>query len=103
MDLTAPKYSDKARLQATALMDALRDRVVLPADAIKDWRFRDNQHTLWVLESQATEEQFNEDPSFEVTRALVESARSDHWYKFEKKWDCDYGTNDDYDENSYED
>lgn len=92
MNLNAPTYSDSARLLAVSLMDGLRDRCVLPHDALREGRFNSNSHTLWVLESQASEAEFNEDPAFHVFRALVESARSDYWYKYEK----DYGAPDDY-------
>ena len=87
MDINAPKYSTVSKASAFALMKALRDRVILPEDALMGTRFNSDEHTLWVLESQTTESDYKEDPVFAVTRALVESARSDHWYEKEK----DYG------------
>ena len=102
MDINALKYSTVSKASALALMKALRPRVVLPDDALRGVRFNCDNHTLWVLESQTTEEQYKEDPVFEVSRALVESARSDHWYAHEKKWDADYGTSDDCEDASWE-
>jgi hypothetical protein len=72
---------------AVELMHELRDRVVLPLDAEKGTRFNDDNHTLWVLESATKETEFVLDPAFHVGRALVESARSDHWYNHEKQYD----------------
>ena len=101
MDINAPKYSEVSKADAFRLMTLLRDRIVLPNEAEKGFRFKNDQHVLWVLESQATESQFTEDPAFHVTAALVESAKSDHWYNHEKDYDwpelyedCDAGDSD---------
>lgn len=101
MDINAPKYDPSRRAQAIYLMQHLRDRIVLPDEAEKGFRFKNDSHVLWVLESQATEAQFTEDPVFHATAALIESAKSDYWYNHEKDYDwpelyedCDTGGSD---------
>jgi len=106
MDINAPKYIETNRAVAVELMHELRDRVVLPHDAEKGTRFNDDNHTLWVLESETKETEFVLDPAFHVSRALVESARSDHWYSHEKDWGNDedkwYDPSDDgYDDDNF--
>lgn len=90
MNIDAPKYSEVSKADAFRLMDLLRDRITLPVYAIKETRFNNNDHVLWILESQSTETQFTEEPVVHVTAALIEAAKSDHWYKYEKKYDDDY-------------
>lgn len=85
----APKYSDTTKQIVLSLLKVLRDRVVIPNGAIKGIRFSDDSDVLAILQSQCTEEVFVEDPVFEVTRALVEAARTDYWYSFEKGYELD--------------
>jgi hypothetical protein len=65
-------------------MDTIRDCVLLPEDALKGSRFNNDDHVMWVLESQTKEEEFIHDPVFFVCQALVESAKADWWYTYEK-------------------
>lgn len=97
MNINAPKYSEISKTDAFRLMLILRDRVVLPKEALKGTRFNNDEHTLWVLESQSTETQFTAEPVACVTAALIESAKSDHWYEFEKRYNDDYEYYDDED------
>lgn len=91
----AAQYSPEVRSTALEMIQALRGRVVLPEDALKGVRFKDDNRVLKELESAAaTEEIFIEDPAFYIGRALVEAARADYWYAYEKKYDCDYGRHD---------
>ncbi len=97
----AKQYSTDVRAKALEMIQTLRPRVVLPDDALKGTRFNSDDRILWELESSATEDKFIEDPAFHVCAALVESARSDHWYTYEKKWDCDYSYDEEVDEDNY--
>jgi hypothetical protein len=90
MDINAIKYSTENRAHVIEIIHTIRDRVLLPTEAMKGSRFNNDDHVMWVLESQTKEEEFIHDPVFFVCKALVESAKSDHWYTHEK----DYGTND---------
>jgi len=96
MDINALKYSPVNRTHAIEMMHTLRDRILLPDDTLKGSRFNDDNHTMWVLESQTKEEEFIQDPVYYVCQALIESAKSDHWYAHDKRWDDDdYGYEED--------
>jgi len=88
----AALYSPEVRAKALEMIQTLRPRVVLPDDALKGTRFNSDDRILWELESRATEDKFIEDPAFHVCAALVESAKSDHWYN---SHECDYKWRDD--------
>jgi hypothetical protein len=86
MNINALKYSTENRTHATMIMGTIRDCVLLPEDALKGSRFTNDDHVMWVLESQTKEDEFIQDPVFHVCQALVESAKSDHWYAHVKDW-----------------
>ena len=92
MDINAPKYSEPSRTAAISIMHNIRERLFLPDDAKRGTRFNNDNHTMWVLESQTKEPEFIADPVHAVANALVESAKSDHWYDSSE---CDYKWRDD--------
>jgi hypothetical protein len=98
MNINAVKYSPFMKSHAIHLFHALRDRILLPTDALKGLRFNSDDRVLWILESNSTEAQFIEDPGFLAGHALIEAAKSDYWYAAEK----DYADDEDYGDEDYE-
>jgi hypothetical protein len=91
MDANAIKYSPESRAKAITMFHELRNRVVLDeTNSERGSRYGNDDHVMWILESQSKEDQFLTDPAFTVCQALHEAARSDYWYHWEK----DYGTDD---------
>lgn len=94
MNINAVKYSDVAKNLAIKIFSELRPTIQLPEDTIKGERFNGDFRLQWILESQTVEEEFIKDPRIACEKALIEAARSDHWYKYEKKWEDDYSHED---------
>jgi len=95
MDINAPKYSEPNRIAAISIMRNIRERLLLPDEAERGIRFDNDNHTMWVLESQTKETEFVSDPVHTVANALIESAKSDWWYNSRE---CAYKWKDDYDD-----
>jgi hypothetical protein len=93
--IDAPKYSTENREKAINLINGLRSIINLPNKAEKGTIFKYTQGVLWRLESLSTEQEFLEYPVFNVTDALIDAAKSDYWYRYEKQ----YKDNDYYDDN----
>jgi hypothetical protein len=92
MGINAPKYSEPSRTAAISIMHNIRERLFLPDEAERGTRFNNDNHTMWVLESQTKEPEFTSDPVHAVANALIESAKSDWWYNSRE---CDYKWRDD--------
>ena len=92
MDINALRYSESSRTAAVSIMRNIRERIFLPDETKRGTRFYSDDHTMWVLESQTKEVDFTSDPVHAVTKALIESAKSDFWYN---SHECDYKWNDD--------
>jgi len=65
-----------------------RTMLQLPVDAMKGTRFNSDEAVLARMESACGEREFMACPGLHIDTALVDAARSDHWYRYEK----DYGT-----------
>lgn len=94
MRMDAVKYAEPVRRYALEQIRNRRDSFVLPAEAEKDVRFKDDAGVLWRIESHYTEEEFMACPGVAVDAGLLDAAQSDWWYNHEK----DYGDEPDYDE-----
>lgn len=88
------KFSEAAVKVLEVAIDHRRLGLKLPDDAMRGPRFGDNGAILARLESQCTEEEFMSCPGMRIDSALIDAAQSDHWYEYEKKYDCDYGSSD---------
>jgi hypothetical protein len=84
----ALKYSPETLKKLRPIIEEMRKVFVIPSgvDAIKDTRFNSNPHVIWLLESAVPEAELEGQRHEVVFAALLEAARSDHWYKYEKDW-----------------
>lgn len=88
------KFSDNARTVLEVAINHRRLGLKLPDDALRGVRFSDDGAILARLESMFTEAEFMACPGLRIDSALIDAAQSDHWYTYEKKYDCDYGPSD---------
>lgn len=99
MRADAPKYTETTRETALRMIQALRKEVNFgDDDVVYGTRFKNDESVMWILESNADEVEFLANPVKEVTDALFEAAKSDHWYAYEK----DYYDRDEYDDDEFE-
>lgn len=84
-------FSDAARKVFEIAVDHRRQVLKLSDDALRGVRFNDNGAILARLESMFSEGEFMACPGTRIDAALTDAAQSDHWYTYEKKYDCDYG------------
>ncbi len=90
-------YSPAGKARAYRWLDHCRASVELPDDAIQGVRFKDNDSVFLRLESLIPEAEFMTCPRASIHEALIDAARSDHWYEFEKDYD-EYATVEDSEE-----
>jgi len=81
-------FSEDARDVFAVAVGHRRAILQLPADTTRGARFNDDESVLVRVESACTEAEFMACPGPSIDRALIDAARSDHWYEVEK----DYGT-----------
>lgn len=81
-------FGDIARAVFLSCVDIERTFAIMPMDAMKGLRFNDNAAVLARVESYCTEIEFLGCPGPKIEEALIDAAKSDWWYQFEK----DYGT-----------
>jgi hypothetical protein len=80
-------FSQLARELMMLMIASRRASIRLPDDTLKGPRFNDNVAILARLESMFTEAQFVVSPGDRIDWALIDAARSDHWYAIEKRYD----------------
>ena len=84
-------FSTLARNVVEVAIGSRRSRAALPDDALADVRFKDDGAILARLESMFSEEEFMADIGPCIDKALLDAARSDYWYTYEKKYEDNYG------------
>lgn len=85
----APKYSPETIERIKLVLSEMRLVIELPAEAIRESRFKSDPHVIWLMESGATEDEVKADINAVCKAGLIEAAKSDHWYKYEKDWGDD--------------
>lgn len=83
----APKYSLATRTLVLQNIKDLRPWTYLPDDAERGTRFYDDNHIVWLLESNIPESNLKDEMNMWTLAALIEAGRSDYWYAHEKNWD----------------
>lgn len=94
----APKYSPTVKELVIQSIQSLRTQVLLPDESEKGSRFHSDNHVLWLLESNIPQQEIIDNTFTWVLMALIEAARSDHWYNTDK--DFDYHNHQDDDDDS---
>lgn len=84
------KFSGDAIKIMEIAIDHRRQLLELPDDAMRGMRFKSNSSILVRLESMFTEAEFMECPGLRIDAALLDAARTDHWYEFEKDYEQEY-------------
>jgi hypothetical protein len=92
------KFSPLACELMALMIDNRRASLRLPDDALQGPRFKDSTAILARLESMFTEAEFVVAPGEKIDAALIDAARADHWYTYEKEYD----TYDGYEEHKQE-
>lgn len=82
-------YSPVGKARAYRWLDHCRLIVELPDDALRGVRFNCNDSVFVRLESLVPEAEFMTCPRASIFEALVDAARSDHWYEYEKDYDME--------------
>lgn len=88
-------YSHNMREAALVFIKIERCFVNLPTDSMKGRRFNDDDSVFDRLESATNEKEFARRPLEAVDAALIDAAKSDHWYEYEKDWGDDEEDQDD--------
>lgn len=83
----APKYSPTVKEHVIEVTHDMRPYAYLADDAEPGMRFNNDDHIVWLLESNIPESQLNGNTHQWVLAALMEAARSDYWYTHEKVWE----------------
>lgn len=94
LDIYAVKFTADIHDVALELLPHTRKAVVLPTDAERGSEFNNDDRVLWRLESMFSEDEFCHDPIGTLSAALLDAAKSDHWYTHEKEWDMIQETED---------
>jgi hypothetical protein len=80
---------------AKSTIKYVRERIELPPEAEKGYRFKDDGAVMARLRSWVLPQEFALAPIQYVTEALLDCAKADWWYNHEKDWGENSRDNDD--------